>query len=97
MSVEKIDIDYVANLARIELTADEKIQFSAQLDHVLGHFAKLNAVDIAGVEPMAHAVPVVNVWAADEAGEVLSPEEALQNAVEGEANQVVLPKVIGES
>ena len=97
MSVEKIDINYVAHLARIELTAEEKSQFSVQLEQVLGYFEKLNGVDVTGVEPMAHAVPVVNVWAEDEAGEVLSPEAAMRNAVEVEANQVVLPKVVGES
>lgn len=97
MSHEKIDINYVAHLARIELTEEEKAQFADQLDHVLDYFEKLEAVEVEGVKPMAHAVPVVNVWAEDQPGAVLSPEEAMQNAVEVEANQVVLPKVVGES
>lgn len=97
MSHEKIDINYVAHLARIELSEEEKAQFAEQLDEVLGYFETLEAVDVTGVEPMAHAVPVVNVWAEDEPGAVVSPEEAMMNAVEVEANQVVVPKVVGES
>lgn len=97
MAVEKINIDYVAKLARIELNEEEKVQFSEQLDSILGHFDKLNAVNVEGVEPMAHAVPVTNVWAEDEPGETFSPEQATQNSTEVIDNQVAVPKVVGES
>ena len=97
MSVETIDIDYVAKLARIELTEEEKALFSDQLGQVLEHFEQLKAVNVDGVEPMAHAVPVVNVWAEDTPGSVFSPEEALLNASEVENNQLVLPKIVGEN
>ena len=57
-----INIDYVANLARIELTDKEKSTLSAQLDDILGHFEKLSAVDVDGIEPMAHTQNINNVW-----------------------------------
>ena len=97
MSVESINIEYVAELARIALTEDEKTEFSGQLNQILEHFEALKAVDVTGVEPMAHAVPVVNVWGADEPGSVFSPENVLRNASEAESNQLVIPKVVGES
>ena len=55
MSTPHIDIDYVANLARIDLSDDEKAKLGSQLDDILGYFDKLNSVDVDGVQPMAHA------------------------------------------
>lgn len=90
-----IDIDYVANLARIELSEEEKVKLGSQLDDILGHFDKLNAVDVEGVEPMAHARPVYNVWRqGDEAGETYNSEVLIRMAPEQRDNQVVVPKVV---
>ena len=92
----QLDVDYVANLARIELTKEEKNKFSSQLGDVLKYFEKLNAVDVDGVEPMAHAFPRQNVWDQDLPRSGFSAEEALLNAPEKRQDQVVVPKVIEE-
>ena len=90
-----IDIDYVANLARLDINAAEKAKLGSQLDDILGYFEKLNAVDVDGVEPMAHAHRVKNVWReGDEPGPTLSPEVLLQMAPDSRDNQVVVPKVV---
>jgi len=90
-----IDIDYVANLARLDLSAEEKIKLGTQLDDILGYFDKLNAVDVAGVEPMAHAHRVFNVWReGDEPGPTYTPDVLLRMAPEQRDNQVVVPKVV---
>ncbi len=90
-----IDIDYVANLARLELTDAEKQTLGSQLDDILGYFAKLNAVDVDGVEPMAHAHSVMNVWReGDQPGPVFDPTVLLAMAPESRENQVVVPKVV---
>ena len=90
-----IDIDYVANLARLDLSDDEKSKLGTQLDDILGYFDKLNAVDVAGVEPMAHAHRVFNVWReGDEPGPTYAPEVLLNMAPEQRDNQVVVPKVV---
>lgn len=89
-----IDIDYVANLARISLTDEEKKLFSGQLDQVLTYIEKLNTVDVSDVEPMAHAFPVKNVWAEDKAAPALPVEVALKNAPAARQNMVVVPKVV---
>ena len=90
-----INIDYVANLARIELTDTEKSRLGSQLEDILGHFEKLNAVDVDGVEPMAHARPVYNVWReGDVAGETYRPDVLTRMAPEQRENQVVVPKVV---
>lgn len=89
-----INIDYVANLARIELTPEEKHTFTAQLEQVLGHFDRLNEVDVEGIEPTAHTFPLFNVWTADEPKPGLPVKVALKNAPAQRQNMVVVPKVV---
>lgn len=89
-----IDIDYVANLARIALTDEEKEKFSGQLGQVLTYIEKLNTVDISGVEPMAHAFALTNVWGEDKAVPPLPVDVALKNAPATRQNMVVVPKVV---
>ena len=67
-SPSDLNLDYVANLARLALTEEEKREFARQLGDILHYVEKLRQVDVTGVEPMAHASPVFNVWAADVAG-----------------------------
>jgi len=89
-----INIEYVANLARIALTDAEKARFSQQLGDILHYVEKLKQVDVTGVEPMAHASPVFNVWAADEVRPGLAVGPALQNAPAQRDDLIVLPKVV---
>jgi aspartyl-tRNA(Asn)/glutamyl-tRNA(Gln) amidotransferase subunit C len=89
-----LNLDHVANLARIDLTREEKARFGAQLSDVLGYIALLNEANVEGVEPTAHAFPVVNVWAEDVPEPGLSVEDALRNAPEKRDNMFVVPKVV---
>ena len=52
-----MDINYVANLARIELSDEEKSTYQKQLGDVLKYFDKLQELDVENVEPTAHAFP----------------------------------------
>jgi aspartyl-tRNA(Asn)/glutamyl-tRNA(Gln) amidotransferase subunit C len=89
-----INIDYVANLARLALTAQEKETFSRQLGDVLRYVEKLGEVDVAQVEPTAHAFPLCNVWADDVPQPGLPAEAALRNAPAQRDNMVVVPVVV---
>jgi len=97
MPQPSVDIDYVANLARLDLTAEEKVRFAAQLGDILAYFEKLNAVDVSGVEPMAHAFPVFNVLDDDVEQPGFSPAEALLNAPAQRDNQFLVPKVVDDA
>jgi len=91
----QIDIDYVANLARLDMSAEQKAKLGSQLDDILGYFEKLNAVDVEGVKPMAHAHRVFNVWReGDQPGPTYAPEVLTCRAPEQRDNQVVVPKVV---
>jgi aspartyl-tRNA(Asn)/glutamyl-tRNA(Gln) amidotransferase subunit C len=89
-----LNIDRVAELARIALTPAEKTEFAAQLGEVLKHVEQLKQLDVAGVEPTAHAFAVENVWADDEAQAGLSAEDALRNAPAQRDNMIAVPKVV---
>ena len=93
----EIDIEYVARLARIELTEAEKEMYSKQLGQVLGYFKKLSEIDVSNVEPSAHAHAKYNVWRDDVEGEAMSVEDALMNAPAKRDNQIVVPKVVDDA
>jgi aspartyl-tRNA(Asn)/glutamyl-tRNA(Gln) amidotransferase subunit C len=77
MAATQLDVKYVAHLARLQLSSDEEKKLSAQLGHILGYIEKLNELDVTGVEPTAHAVPMVNVTRPDEIQPSLPHDEAL--------------------
>lgn len=93
----KIDIDYVAGLARITLTPEEKAEYGRQLEDILRHFASIREIDVEGIEPTAHAFPLFNIWQDDEPGPAFTPEEALRNAPARRQNQIVVPKVVEDA
>ena len=94
MSASEFDIDYVARLARIQLSAEEQARFAQQLGHVLGHIDQLKQVDVSGVDPTAHAVPLTNVVRPDEPRESLTNEEALRNSPLKANGLFIVPKIV---
>jgi aspartyl-tRNA(Asn)/glutamyl-tRNA(Gln) amidotransferase subunit C len=90
----QLNLDYLANLARLALTAEEKAKFAGQLGDILHYVEKLKQVDVTGVEPMAHASPVFNVWEADVARPGLPVDAALRNAPAQRQQMIVVPKVV---
>lgn len=94
MAATEFDIKYVAQLARLQLTPEEEQQFGAQLAHVLGYIEKLKELEVSQVEPMAHAVPLVNVTRADVARPSLEHEQAMRNAPAKANGLFIVPKIV---
>ncbi len=95
-----IDADlvrHIGKLSRIELTDEQVERFSRQLAGILEYFDKLQELDTSNVEPMAHTVELNNVFAEDEPGESLAPDEALANAPDRDGDFFKVPKVLGDS
>ncbi len=90
----RINIDHVAHLARLELTDAEKTKFAAQLKDMLAYVAKLSEVDVTGVEPTAHAVPLTNVLRPDESRPSIDPALVLKNAPESARGLIIMPKIV---
>jgi aspartyl-tRNA(Asn)/glutamyl-tRNA(Gln) amidotransferase subunit C len=94
MASAEIDIKYVAHLARLHLTPDEEKKLGAQLGNILGYIEKLNQLDVSGVEPTAHAVPMVNVTRPDEIRPSLPHDDALHNAPARANGLFIVPKIV---
>ena len=89
-----VDINHVAHLARIELTDAEKAKISAQLSDMLAYVDKLSRVDVTGVEPTAHAIPLMNVLRKDEVRPSTAAERILKNAPETARELFIVPKIV---
>jgi aspartyl-tRNA(Asn)/glutamyl-tRNA(Gln) amidotransferase subunit C len=94
MSSTKLEIEYVAELARIKLTPAEVKTFRVQLEIVLQHVERLNQVDVSNVEPMAHSFPIYNVFRSDEPREGLDRRSALANAPRQARGLFMVTKVV---
>lgn len=97
MSHSHIDVRYVANLARLELTDDEVAVFQPQLDAILEHVEALTKIDVDGIEPMAHPAPVMDRMRDDTPHESIPPEAVLQNAPDQAQGQIRVPKVVADA
>jgi aspartyl-tRNA(Asn)/glutamyl-tRNA(Gln) amidotransferase subunit C len=84
MAISRDEVLHVARLARLELTDDEVEKFTEQLSAILEAVAKVSELDLSDVEPTAHPLDLVNVWADDEPHPSLPFEEALTNAPDRE-------------
>jgi aspartyl-tRNA(Asn)/glutamyl-tRNA(Gln) amidotransferase subunit C len=93
-NTEDFDIDYVAKLARLELTEEEKNKFKDQLAKIIDHFKKLSLIDTEGVEPTAHANAIYDVLREDVPGTPFTQNQALGNAPQSSAGQVVMPRIV---
>ncbi len=94
MSAPQLDIKYVAHLARLQLTLDEEKKLGAQLGGILGYIEKLKALDVTGVEPTAHAMPMTNVTRPDEVRPPLPHDDALRNAPAQANGLFMVPKIV---
>ena len=90
----KVDVAHIAQLARLQLTAAEADLFEKQLGAVLKYVEKLTEVNVEGVEPAAHAVPIFNVFREDKPCKWFSAAQALSNAPRQANNLFVVTKVV---
>jgi aspartyl-tRNA(Asn)/glutamyl-tRNA(Gln) amidotransferase subunit C len=91
MAITRDEVLHVARLARLELTEEEVERFTQQLSAILEAVAKVSELDLSDVEPTAHPLDVVNVWAEDEPRPSIALEDALANAPAKEAGFFKVP------
>lgn len=94
MSLSIDDVRWVAHLARLELSEDELPTIARDLAAIVEYVNQLQAVNTDGVEPLAHAVELTNVFRADEPGESLPVDRALANAPERKGDFYAVPAVL---
>lgn len=97
---QKIDaqqVRKVAKLARLDLTEAEIEEFTGQLGAILQYVEKMNELETAAVEPLAHCLPIHNVFRADEVRQSLGTEKTLANAPERDGAFFKVPKILEDS
>jgi aspartyl-tRNA(Asn)/glutamyl-tRNA(Gln) amidotransferase subunit C len=97
---QKIDsqqVRKVAKLARLDLTEAEIEEFTGQLGAILEYVEKMNELDTVTVEPLAHCLPIHNVFRADEVRESLGTEQTLANAPQRDGPFFKVPKILEDS
>jgi len=88
------DVKYIASLSRIHLKEEEMATLRKDLEDILHYIEKLKKLDVSGVEPTTHPLPLKNVYREDRKQNGLSQEEALSMAVERKNGFFKVPKVI---
>ncbi|HVM34875.1 MAG TPA: Asp-tRNA(Asn)/Glu-tRNA(Gln) amidotransferase subunit GatC [Actinomycetota bacterium] len=93
-TLDRKSVDHVARLARLDLSEGEREKMRLELNNILEHAEKIQALDLGDVAPMAHSVPLVNRMRSDEVSPSLSQEKALRNAPEVEDGRFRVPRII---
>jgi aspartyl-tRNA(Asn)/glutamyl-tRNA(Gln) amidotransferase subunit C len=88
-------VERVASLARLELTQEQVQAYRAELDSILHYMQELDSVDVQGVEPSYHAVPVQAALRPDEVWPSLDRDEVLKQAPQAEQGAFAVPRVVG--
>ncbi len=92
--ISRKEVEYVAHLARLRFSEEEKDKITVQLNDILMYIDKLNQVDTSGIEPTTHAINLNNAFRDDKVKQSLGRDLALSNAPDEGRNSFRVPKVI---
>lgn len=95
--IDREQVKKVAKLSRLELTEAEVEEFTGQLSAILDYVEKMNELDTTDIEPLAHCLPISNVFREDFVKESLGTEKTLANAPQRDGQFFKVPKILDES
>ncbi len=94
MKVSAKDVNYIAQLSRLNVPETELEIFTEQFNQILNYADILQKIDTTGIEPSPYVLPIRNVFREDIAKEGVSHEAALSNAPAVENDGFKVPRVI---
>lgn len=94
MSLSIEEVEHIASLARLDLTADEKERYRQQLSAILDYAARLQAVDTSHIPPTSSVLPERSVLRPDQPHSSLPMRDLLANAPNAEDDQFRVPPVL---
>jgi len=94
MALTRKEVEWVAHLARLELSEEAAERMTVQLSQVLDYIAKLNELDTRNVEPISHPGGLSNVFREDRPTGSLDREAVLRNAPDAQEGFFRVPPVI---
>ncbi|WP_334109900.1 Asp-tRNA(Asn)/Glu-tRNA(Gln) amidotransferase subunit GatC [Thermodesulfitimonas autotrophica] len=92
--ITRKDVEHVALLARLELTEEEKELYTGQLAKILEYASVLRELDTENVPPLAHVLPLQNVFREDKVGTHLDAEAVLAHAPDREERFFRVPRIV---
>jgi len=95
--ISRAEVAHLARLARLALTEQELDSYAAQLDAILEHVSRIQAVDVTGVEATGNPLKAVNVTRPDVVRPGLTQAEALAQAPRAEDGRFAVPRILGEA
>ncbi|GAA3678816.1 Asp-tRNA(Asn)/Glu-tRNA(Gln) amidotransferase subunit GatC [Nonomuraea antimicrobica] len=95
-AITRDEVAHLARLSRLALTGDELDHYATQLDAIIEAVAKVTEVAAEDVPPSSHALPLTNVFRADEVRQSLTPDQALSGAPAVEDDRFRVPRILGE-
>lgn len=97
MPIDRPAVDHVARLARLALSEDERTRMQSELTAILEHVEMIQGLELDGIEPTSHAIPLRNVTRPDDVKPSLAPEVALANAPRVEDGRFRVPRILEDS
>lgn len=94
MKVDKKTVEYVAELARIELSEEEKGLYSEQMSTILAFFDRLKEVDTERVQPTSHVIELLNAYRRDQVLPGPGVEAVLESAPDRAGRFFRVPKIL---
>ena len=92
MSITKDQIKHLAHLSRLELTDNELDSMQGDMEKILEFVAKIDELDLTGVEPLTQMSASVDVMRTDQARNMITKEQALKNAPDANSDYFRVPK-----
>jgi aspartyl-tRNA(Asn)/glutamyl-tRNA(Gln) amidotransferase subunit C len=97
MALTRDDVDWVAHLARLDLSEGELEAMTRELSAIIEYVDQLQKINTDAVEPLAHPLPIQNVFRPDEPAPSLPVDQALRNAPDRKANFYGVPAVFEDN
>jgi aspartyl-tRNA(Asn)/glutamyl-tRNA(Gln) amidotransferase subunit C len=97
MPIDRSAVDHVARLARLDLSEDERSKMQVELNAILEHAERIQALDLDDLPPTSHPVPLTNMMRSDEVTPSIGQDEALANAPESEDGRFKVPRIIEDA
>ncbi|MHC4259354.1 MAG: Asp-tRNA(Asn)/Glu-tRNA(Gln) amidotransferase subunit GatC [Planctomycetota bacterium] len=94
--IGEAEVRKVARLARLELSEAEVEEFTVQLSAILEYMEKMDELDTTDVEPLAHCLPITNVFREDLVKGSIGVEKALANAPQRDGEFFKVPKILDD-
>ena len=94
MKITEETVQYVAALAKLTISEEEKEKAARDLDHILEYIENMNGLDTEGIEPMSHVLPLQNVFREDVVTNQNQREELLKNAPKSVDGSFAVPKTV---